>query len=203
MTKHIGHQIRDIRQRQRLTLEKMSSRTGLSKSYLSKLERGLTEAGVSNLKKIASQLGLSLVELMGNDNLTHSTLGYMPQGEYSNNPKFISDIQVVKPGQRKTFTLAFSELVYELLTPDLGRKLEVILIKAQPGDNTGKEPIVDPYGEKFVYVIKGRMEMLLDNRPYVLDPGYSISYPANIPQLFRCAGDQPLEAILVIHPPWF
>ena len=42
--KNIGHKIRTERRKQGLTLEHIAARTGLSKSYLSNLERGVDRA---------------------------------------------------------------------------------------------------------------------------------------------------------------
>ena len=59
----IGQQIRKERLRNRFTLEQLSQRTGLSKSFLSQIERGLAQPSVASLKKIALELGIGDVRL--------------------------------------------------------------------------------------------------------------------------------------------
>jgi transcriptional regulator with XRE-family HTH domain len=72
---NLGERIRDERRRRRLTLEKLSQKTGLSKSFLSQVERGLAQPSVSSLKKIAFQFGISVVNLF--TKRIHSALPYL------------------------------------------------------------------------------------------------------------------------------
>lgn len=61
----IGDSVRLRRKGKRLTLKQMSSRTGLSMSLLSQIERAESSASLSSLFKIASALDLRVHELFG------------------------------------------------------------------------------------------------------------------------------------------
>ena len=52
-----------------------------------------------------------------------------------------------------------SNVVYELLTPDLNRQIEVMYLRFSEEENSGDEPMTDPPGEKFGFVLKGSLEM--------------------------------------------
>ena len=62
--------------------------------------------------------------------------------------EYIGDVKIVRAGRRKGLTLPGSDVVYELLTPDLNRKLEVMYLRIAKGENSGDEPMSDPLGEK-------------------------------------------------------
>lgn len=65
----LGDAIRDERRKRKLTLERLSEKTNLSKSFLSQVERGLTQPSISSLKKIAQEFAINVVDLryLGSD----------------------------------------------------------------------------------------------------------------------------------------
>ena len=60
---NLGDTIRDERRKRKLTLERLSEKTNLSKSLLGQVERGLTQPTISSLKKIARELTTNVGEL--------------------------------------------------------------------------------------------------------------------------------------------
>ena len=81
MVKKVWEIIRAERLKRRLTLEQFAERTGLSKSFLSQIERGLAQPSVSSLKKIASQFGISVVQLFEENSTIRNSLGYPKSDE--------------------------------------------------------------------------------------------------------------------------
>ena len=61
----IGDTIRSLRKEQDLTLKQMSTRTGLSVSLLSQIERAESSASISSLYKIAQALRARIQDLFG------------------------------------------------------------------------------------------------------------------------------------------
>ena len=61
----LPHRLRTLRRQQSLSLEQLGERTGLTKSYLSKLERGLSEPSISTVLRLAEAygVGLSLIHI--------------------------------------------------------------------------------------------------------------------------------------------
>ena len=57
---NLGSQIRQIRNRKRLTLQNISDVTGLSKPFLSQIENNLTVPPIATLLKISKALGVSI-----------------------------------------------------------------------------------------------------------------------------------------------
>jgi transcriptional regulator with XRE-family HTH domain len=198
----LGERIRDERRRGKLTLEKLSQKTGLSKSFLSQVERGLAQPSVSSLKRIARELGISVVDLFAGETDQQNRFGFPPTVS-KNGPKYAEDFQVVRTNRRKSLTLPGSKVSYDLLTPDLNRQLEVMYMRIDPGEQSGEEPMVDLPGEKFGLVLKGNLEVRVGEEVQQIRAGDSIYFPAHFPHSWRGMGKEPIEVIWVLTPPRF
>jgi transcriptional regulator with XRE-family HTH domain len=201
----LGKKIRNERQKRQLTLENFSLMTGLSKSFLSQVERGITEPSITSLKKIAKQLGFSVVNLFQNGDTLNSSW------EYHNAPARVQDksmncvekAEVVRADKRKRFALPGSKVMYDLLTPDMNRQLEVMYMRVSEGENSGEQPMLDPPGEKVGLVLKGSIEVSVGTEVYQLGEGDSIYYPANIPHSWRAMEGDSIEVVWILTPPSF
>jgi transcriptional regulator with XRE-family HTH domain len=199
---NLGERIREERRGGKLTLEKLSQKTGLSKSFLSQVERGLAQPSVSSLKKIARELGISVVDLFAGETDQQNRFGFPPTVS-KNGPKYAEDFQVVRTNRRKSLTLPGSKVSYDLLTPDLNRQLEVMYMRIDPGEQSGEEPMVDLPGEKFGLVLKGALEVRVGEEVQHIRAGDSIYFPAHFPHSWRGMGKEPIEVIWVLTPPRF
>ena len=203
--KLLGKGIRKHRQERQLTLEQLSSMTGLSKSFLSQVERGLAEPSITSLKKIAKQFGFSVVNFFSNGEELNSGWGYSNYAPGFNGKKtpYIEDARVVRANKRKRFALPGSKVVYDLLTPNMNRQLEVMYMRVTKGENSGDEPMLDPPGEKIGIVLKGSLEVLVGNDVYKLNEGDSIYYPADVPHSWSALEGDTIEVIWILTPPSF
>ncbi|MDH4266093.1 MAG: cupin domain-containing protein [Deltaproteobacteria bacterium] len=202
---NLGERIREERRIRKLTLEKLSQKTGLSKSFLSQVERGLAQPSVSSLKKIALHFGISVVNLFTNGTKVHNNMGHFPSlgAQRINESSCIEDVKVVRGDRRKTLSLPGSRVSYELITPDLNRQIEVLFLRLTPGESSGNEPIIDPPGEKCCLILKGNLEYRVGEKMHQLRAGDSIYHPAHLPHAWRGTGDESIEVIVVLTPPWF
>lgn len=202
---NLGEKIREERRRRKLTLEILSQKTGLSKSFLSQIERGLAQPSVSSLKKIAQEFGISVVNLFNNEATSRNFLPSLPSGETRKHDRnsCVQDVKVVRRNRRKTLTLPGSKITYDLITPDLNRQIEVLFLRFSPGDSSGDEPLIDPPGEKCCLVLKGSMDYRVGEEVYHLESGDSIYHPAHLPHSWKGTGNEPIEVIVVLTPPWF
>lgn len=201
----IGNRIREERLKRRLTLERFGKRTGLSKSYISQVERGQVNPSVSSLKKIAGQLGISVVQLFSTDQSPqeNSTELMTVREEKLTGLRYAEDVRVVRSDRRKRIMLPGSAIEYDMLVPDLNRRMEIFYVRAAPGEHSGEEPLINPPGEKFGLVLKGTVEITVGDEVFILQAGDSIYYPAHFPHAWRCKGDDPIEILWVMTPPSF
>jgi transcriptional regulator with XRE-family HTH domain len=203
--KELGKRVRKQRLERQLTLEQLSGKTGLSKSFLSQIERGLVEPSITSLKKIAKQFGFSVVNLFSTGNEVNSGWGYghSIQDYNGQSPTYIEDVKVVRVDRRKKFALPGSKVMYDLITPDMNRRLEVMYMQVNEGETSGENPMVDPPGEKIGIVLKGSLEVTVGNEVYQLDTGDSIYYPANIPHSWRALEGNVIQVMWILTPPSF
>jgi len=201
----LGNRIRTERLRRELTLDQLSRKAGLSKSFLSQIERGLTQPSITSLNKIATQFGWSVVNLFSNGQNSYSRWKYNTSVEdhAKNRTAYVTDVIAVRADKRKRLVLPGSNVVYDLLTPDMNRKLEVMHMRVKPGENSGDEPMFDPPGEKFCLVLRGSLEVCVGDEVHKLEEGDTIYYPTNIPHSWRALEGEPIEVIWVLTPPSF
>ena len=199
---NLGSRIRDERRKRKLTLEVLSQKTELSKSFLSQIERGLAQPSISSLKRIAREFGISVVDLFPSEIDLESQNGNLPPIK-KNGQTYVEEVQVVRASRRKRLTLPGSYVSYDLLTPDLNRQLEVMFMRINPGEHSGEEPMIDLPGEKFGYVMKGTLESKVGDRVYQLTAGDSIYFPAHFPHSWRGLGEVSIEVLWVLTPPRF
>lgn len=205
--KTVGERIRLERLKRGMTLENVSEGTGLSKSYLSQLERGLSQVNVTSLKKIARHLGIGIVKFFEENNAEGNHGGWDYSGSFENQSvgqfTYSRDVNVVRAGRRKGITFPGSKVIYEILTPNLKRQLEVLYMRICEGQTCGDTPIVDPPGEKFGIVLKGSIEVKLDYELYQLEEGDSICFPSDMAHSWRGIKGDHIEMIWVFTPPCF
>ncbi len=201
----IGARIRKERLKRQLTLEQLSTGTGLSKSLLSQVERNITQPSITSIKKIARYFEISVVKLLADSENEHNLWGYARTHETQaiEHRLYSNDTKVVPSGRRKGITLPGSSVIYEVLTPDLNRQLEVMYMRITKGDTSGDQPMVDPPGEKFGLVLKGTIEVRSGNDVHTLSAGDSICHPADVPHSWRGIEGDVIEVIWVQTPPSF
>ena len=64
---NLGDTIRDERRKRKLTLERLSEKTNLSKSFLSQVEGGLTRPSIGSPKKIAQEFAIDVADLFSQE----------------------------------------------------------------------------------------------------------------------------------------
>jgi transcriptional regulator with XRE-family HTH domain/quercetin dioxygenase-like cupin family protein len=203
--KEIGKRIRAERLKRQLTLEQLSQKTDLSTSFLSQIERGIGQASINSLKKIANHFGISVVQFFGDeeDNQPQNDDSQSFQQRSQDSINYVQDVRLVRAEKRKGFTLPGSNVRYELITPDLNRQLEVFSMRISEGESSGDEPLASLPGEKFGLVLKGTIEIILEDKAYQLKVGDSIYFPADSPHFWRGIEGDPIEVLWVMTPPSF
>lgn len=177
----IGAALRDLRTEKRLTLQQLATRTGLSASLISQVERNQADPSVVTLVKLAQALEV-------------------PVGHFFAAPPRPNC--VVRKSQRKKLTFPESNLVYELLSPDGARRLELLMIHLAPEQHDTEGTVTHP-GEECGVVLAGRMEIQVGKETYVLEEGDSIHFSSELPHRLRNPGSEPVVAVWVDCPPMF
>ncbi|NGP44894.1 cupin domain-containing protein [Bacillaceae bacterium SIJ1] len=163
----IYRKIRDLRQRNNMTLKDLSERTELSVSFLSQIERGASSLAIHSLQKIADAFDVNI--------------GYF--FEEQDRQSYLVRRAQKKPFQIKGFESEYIRLNGEFANRSLA-PFEVVIKPYQKRTKTFTHP-----GEEFYYVLKGAMIFTLDQEEFYLREGESIHFPSTIPHF----GENPLS----------
>ena len=177
----LGQRIRTAREQKKLTLDELALKTGLTKSFLSQVERSKSNPSLSSIRLIVQELNIPLVSL------------------FENPTKNLSGV-VVRKNKRKNFQLPDSTLNFELLSPDLKRQMEIIRVIAPPD---GRSEYMAHEGEEWGYVVKGRIRLTVGNEEFELEEGDTAYYSSEIPHGWVNETDDEVELIWAITPPSF
>ncbi|MCL5039071.1 MAG: cupin domain-containing protein [Firmicutes bacterium] len=177
----LGEKIREKRQEKGISLKELAERTQLTPSFLSQVERDLAEPSITSLRKIAEALEVPIF--------------YFLVDRDGHNP-------VVRRNERRVLSVPQSHLAFELLTPDLERKMEVMMARLEPGAASSDMPLSHP-GEEFILVMEGAMDIDIGGEVYHLDEGDSIYYFSSVPHRLISVGEKDLVFLSAITPPRF
>lgn len=170
----LGERIRSFRLESDLSLSELARRAGVSKSLVSQIEHNKTNPSVETVQALAAVLEVPLFSLFLEED--------GPQG------------QVVRKKERIQLTVPGSQAVRELLTPGLGREMVLVFLRIGPGAMSSRHP-VNHKGEECVYVLRGRLTIIVHDEVYVLEPGDTFYFDARLPHLF--SNDYEVEAEVI------
>lgn len=177
----IGDKIRALRQQRGMTISELAEAVGLSASAVSQIERGTIDPSLRTLRSIADEL--------------HSPV-------FSFFLESPSQELVVRKNERRTFSLPGRDAEYELLTPDVNRRLEMILVYLEPGMSTPDHPLPHA-GDECLVVLEGRAQVQVDGQQYLLEEGDGIYLDEGVPHRIANVGEGRVVCVAGITPASF
>ncbi len=170
----LGSRIRRIRAERGMTLQQLSSRTGLSVGFLSQMERGLSSPSIVSLQAICEALSIDMPQV------------FTPTKE----PR-----TVTKQMDQPRIEIANSAVSYRYLSGEFsGRVNEILINEFPPGF---KHPPARHEGEEFGYVLEGRLLLRFEDSSYSLEGGDSYHFSAGIPHGYETPEDGGAKALIV------
>ncbi|WP_426302388.1 helix-turn-helix domain-containing protein [Arthrobacter sp. R-11] len=173
----IGSRIRAARQSQRLTIEQVAEATGLTKGFLSRVERDLTSPSVASLVTLCQVLSVSIGELFAAPE-THLT-------RRDDGPKI---------------SLGGEGIVERLLTARSERRLQIIQAVIEPRGRGESELYAVDCDVDVLHVTKGRIQLILSNEKYDLEEGDTLSFPGREPHTWVNPTDETVEVLWILVP---
>lgn len=168
----VGPRLKQLRQRRDITLGDLGEETGISTSTLSRLEAGLRRPTLEQLLPLARAYGVTLDELVDAP----------PTGNPRINLRPIScaDGSVILPLTRRPGGIQ----AYKFILP-AGRD------DAEPDLRTHE-------GYDWVYVLDGRLRLVLGEHDLILEPGQAAEFDTRTPHWFGATGSGPVEYLSLI-----
>lgn len=161
-----GPRLRALRRRRETTLTELSGRTGISTSTLSRLESGSRRPTLELLLPLARAHGVTLDELVGAP----------PTGD----PRID-----LRPVSHEGMTML------PLTRRPGGIQAYKLIIARRPGEPA---PRVHE-GYEWLYVLNGRLRLLLGEHDITMAPGEAAEFDTRTPHWFGPAGGEPVEIL--------
>lgn len=176
----VGNRIRQLRKARGLSLKEVALKAGISGSFISQLERGISSPSVRVLARLADALDVGIAEM------------FPIEGEDKEVP-----LNVARVADRKRFSFAETGMSKELLTPfNKSPRLDIYIITFEPGGNTGETPFVHQ-GEEAGYVLEGGIELVVDGQKSILGEGDSFRFSSTHRHQYRNAGSRTARAVWI------
>ena len=169
----VGSRLRALRQHRDITLTDLSAGTGISVSTLSRLESGQRKPTLELLLPLARAYDVPLDELVGAP----------PTGD----PRV--HLQPVRLGEMTAVPLSRNPTgpqAYKLIIPPTRR--------AGPGELKTHE------GYEWVYILNGRLRLLLGDQDLVLTAGEAAEFDTRVPHSFGSADEHPGRGVEPLRP---
>lgn len=163
----VGQNVRRERQRAGLSVRELARRLGVSASFLSQFELGQSQAAVSTLFAIASELNLSLDDLLG-----HSVA---PVDEHRN--------READPPPAPEEYLAFQTGVrWHRLAELEGEQVDFLLTEYEPGaDSAPADQPQTHRGNDYGYVLEGTLTIVINGRRRLVKQGNAVAMRGDVP----------------------
>lgn len=177
----IGSRLRAARKAHGYTLEQLASASGLTKGFLSRVERDETSPSVASL--------LTLCQVMSVD-----------VGSLFSTP----DVALVRRDEAPAINLGGTSVTEQLMTPRGQSALQLIHSRIEPGGTGGSDLYTINCEIEVVYVLKGSIEMVFSDRTQKLTAGDALTFSGGEPHTWNNASTaRGAEVVWVLVPaPW-
>lgn len=178
---HAFWRLKRLRGLKGVTLEELAKRTGLTKSYLSKVERGVSVPSIATALKIADAFEVGVGDLFG------ATAAR-------------NDFVVVRKGERKPFPgrAAKAGHRYEAVVPGQVHGLFETFVDHPPFEVPSDYKNAQHRGQEMIFVVKGRIDVVFPHASVKLAPGDCMVFNGQIPHRVLSLRPQRAEILVIV-----
>jgi transcriptional regulator with XRE-family HTH domain len=174
----IGGRLRATRLARGLTLGQVAAAAGLTEGFVSKLERDHVSPSVASLVAVCEALGLRVGEL------------FEPPTS-----------AIVRAGEGAMINFGGINALEYLLSPGSQTHVEVLHSIVSPQGSGGEELYALDAEIEFVYVLKGRFDIVLGPTTHNLNVGDAMTFRGREPHTWRNPStSEPAEVLWVLSP---
>ena len=173
----VGLRMRSLREERAISLRELARRSGLSANALSMIERGLTSPSLSTLAKLASALQVPITTLFREEKVRH-------------------DIVFTRAEDRQQEP--FFHGLWEGLGGDsFSGRMEAFLLTLESSGSSGSDGILHT-GHEFVYCLKGAIEYQVGQQTFIMHPGDSLLFAAQMVHRWKNVSSEEAKAVIVL-----
>jgi len=178
----IARNIKGLRLSKKISLEELGKLTGLTRGYLSKIERSHKAPPLSTLNKIALTLGVDVTSFL----------------KEKTEEVADTELTIVRRNKGKKVITKGSLYGYEyeaLAYNKPGKNVEPFIISPA----LDKEVVCQHEGEEFMYVLEGTHEFTYNKSKYILKKGDSVYFDSRVPHSGRSIGPKKAKVLTIIY----
>ena len=164
--------LRAVRKQRGLTLEGLAERTGLTKSYLSKIERSRSTPSIAVAIKVAQALEVDVAQLFS---------------ERDDEDKIAVDRAADRSADRQRYRAMAANM--------LGKSMSPFVVRPTERANPEAHPVHG--GQEFVFVHAGTVKLEYGDLTWTLTAGDSAYFDASVGHRMRRVGSTPAEVVVV------
>ncbi|MDY7037777.1 MAG: XRE family transcriptional regulator [Thermodesulfobacteriota bacterium] len=173
----IGKTIMKLRKEKKMTLKNLANETGLAKEYISQVEKGEVIPPVAVILQLSRALEIDSSILLSEEK---KRTGKKSDQDY----------------QKRT-----DAYTYLTLTPEARHKhLKAFKVFIDPkSDHKGVS--YQHLGEEFIYVIRGKIEVMVGHNKNILSPDKCIHFNSSIVHKLRNISAEKAELLVILYTP--
>lgn len=172
----IGAKLRSSRQAQGLTLEQLATASGLTKGFISRIERDETMPSVPTLVQLCQTLSLPIGSLFAEPEVQLVTLEDAPR----------INMGGLRADER-------------LVTPRAEERVQVLRSTVEPGGSGGDELYTVSCDVESLHVVAGEVTVHFADRVIALNVGDTLTFPGSSPHTWK-AGAGGAEIMWILIP---
>ncbi|MFH6568136.1 MULTISPECIES: helix-turn-helix domain-containing protein [Pseudomonas] len=169
-----------LRKKLGMSLEALAEKSGMTKSYLSKVERGLNTPSIAAALKLAKALNVKVEELFSEDNAQ------------------LDSYSLVRSDERQSLAANDQSLGYAVLARQVGERSMLPFMIYPPAEFIDKA-FKEHMGEEFLFVHEGQVEVDFMTERVLLNRGDALHFNAQKPHRIRSVGEQQAQLLVVVH----
>ncbi len=173
----IGGRLRAARLAGRKSMAEVARQAGLTKGFVSKLERDLAGVSVASLIRLCAALEISPGSL------------FEPSAG-----------EVVRRGAYPPINFGGAGVTEYLLTPAGEKRMQAILSEIEPGGGSGDEAYSLPADVELVFVLSGQLRLTVAGTEVTLGAGDACTFAASAEHAFRAGPAGPARVLWVFSP---
>ena len=164
--------LRAVRMQRGLTLEELAEATGLTKSYLSKIERQRSTPSISVAMKVARALDVDVAQLFSDD-------------------PAVTTLAVDRADDRN------AERYHPVAAAMLGKTMSPFIVRPTRTFTAHAHPT--HAGQELVFVHAGTVEVRYGDDVVTLNTGDCVYFDSSLPHQIRQVGSSSSEVVVVTH----
>ena len=189
-----GRRIREMRKRRGLTLKEVAEATGYTIGHISQIERDLKSPSLVALRKIAACLKCSEVWLIMDDSELSA--------KSSEEGKKSKESYLMRKENRIPMKIPEIDVSYSIFTPSKlpnaqEAQMTGLIVRLKPNTWVTEKMISHGNYDESLLLLKGELELRIDNSTYMIYEGDSFYIPKNCLHNYLNTSDE--EATIIVY----